>query len=486
LASLGLDGQITASIGDLKYLKWLDFSNNNFTGEIPLSIERLSILERLNLENNMLSGSITSSFGYLSSLGYINLGNNQLSGGIPMSLGYLHFLYHLDLKDNHLIGVIPSSFEDLRKLEHLSLGNNNLTGTIPSKFGDIRSVEYLNLEKNQFSGEIPSSIGDLSGLVYLNLGSNRFDGQIPPSFSKLGLLKELYLADNVLLTGLVPDYLVLILHNINGTSLYFVKEPEDEPTKTESISPGIPDLNNPDEIGESQSSSLVVVIVSSVGAVILAFIGLIVFITRRGTENKRQREHRDEFDLPDQSQSNLYQMTEMSHTAVAENTEQYDSELVFISKVSAGAFGVVWKGTHKGKTVAIKKMKLEKMPRGETKFIQLVINEAKIMRDMPKHDRVVQFIGFDFRTVSIIMELMPRGALSSFISKCKYNMDWSTRYQMMLDICEGMAFLHSTTCADGLDKKELFHQDLKSANVLLLEEKGILRAKIGDFGLSRI
>jgi serine/threonine protein kinase len=56
----------------------------------------------------------------------------------------------------------------------------------------------------------------------------------------------------------------------------------------------------------------------------------------------------------------------------------------------------------------------------------------------------------------------------------------------MLDICEGMAYLHSSTYADGSEKKVLFHQDLKSANVLLAEEDGILRAKIGDFGLSRM
>jgi serine/threonine protein kinase len=55
---------------------------------------------------------------------------------------------------------------------------------------------------------------------------------------------------------------------------------------------------------------------------------------------------------------------------------------------------------------------------------------------------------------------------------------------MMLDICEGMAYLHSSTNADGSEKKELFHQDLKSANVLLTEVDETIRAKIGDFGLS--
>lgn len=55
----------------------------------------------------------------------------------------------------------------------------------------------------------------------------------------------------------------------------------------------------------------------------------------------------------------------------------------------------------------------------------------------------------------------------------------------MADICEGMAFLHSKTGVDGVSKKPvLFHQDLKTDNVLLGFEKNTLRAKISDFGLA--
>jgi serine/threonine protein kinase len=112
-----------------------------------------------------------------------------------------------------------------------------------------------------------------------------------------------------------------------------------------------------------------------------------------------------------------------------------------------------------------------------------VVDEAKIMKGM-RHERVVKFIGFDMKAFSIIMELMPRGSLSAFISENKKTMRWSTRYQMMLDVCEGMAFLHSSMQANGAAKHELFHQDLKSANILLIADGGNIRAKIGDFGLS--
>lgn len=48
-----------------------------------------------------------------------------------------------------------------------------------------------------------------------------------------------------------------------------------------------------------------------------------------------------------------------------------------------------------------------------------------------------------------------------------------------------MAFLHSKTGPDGKPKVDVFHQDLKSSNVLLYHDETLqLRGKISDFGLS--
>jgi hypothetical protein len=69
------------------------------------------------------------------------------------------------------------------------------------------------------SGEIPSSFGDLNILAYLRLENNLLSGQISQTFVKLTMLKELYLADNALLTGLIQVLPGLIILDISSTKL---------------------------------------------------------------------------------------------------------------------------------------------------------------------------------------------------------------------------------------------------------------------------
>ncbi|KAF2568863.1 hypothetical protein F2Q68_00027852 [Brassica cretica] len=76
-------GQIPESIGLLKALIALNFSNNAFTGHIPLSLSNLKKMESLDLSSNQLSGTIPSGLGTLSFLAYINMSHNQLKGEIP-------------------------------------------------------------------------------------------------------------------------------------------------------------------------------------------------------------------------------------------------------------------------------------------------------------------------------------------------------------------------------------------------------------------
>jgi serine/threonine protein kinase len=159
--------------------------------------------------------------------------------------------------------------------------------------------------------------------------------------------------------------------------------------------------------------------------------------------------------------------------------------------LNSGGFGVVWKARYKGQTVAIKLIRMDKFKNKNDdnmryfNTVKIVVEEASIM-ELMVHERIVKYIMFEIESLGIVLEYLPLGSLYDYIQKSKGGMPWTDRYQMMLDICEGMEFLHSNVYASGKMKKVLFHQDLKSGNVLLCMEgsKPILRGKISDFGLS--
>uniref|UniRef100_A0ACD5ZHM2 Uncharacterized protein n=1 Tax=Avena sativa TaxID=4498 RepID=A0ACD5ZHM2_AVESA len=248
LASLGMSGPISPSLGNLTFLEILDLSANGFTGEIP-PLDRLHRLQELVLEDNSLHGIIPDSLTNCSKLQLIVLDRNSLVGEIPTNIGLLDDLLALELSANHLTGTIPSSLTKITQLEYIILADNKLTGTIPDEIGQLPnlislalgknrlygeipqtlykynqsslqsfdlgfnmlgktlpsnfgetllSLELLVLNNNNFEGHIPASIGNISGLIRLDLSSNNFIGQIPTSLGNLRMLTYLSLEKNKL------------------------------------------------------------------------------------------------------------------------------------------------------------------------------------------------------------------------------------------------------------------------------------------------
>ncbi|XP_010518810.1 PREDICTED: probable LRR receptor-like serine/threonine-protein kinase At5g45780 isoform X2 [Tarenaya hassleriana] len=108
MASKGLSGTISASIGELTHLRTLLLQNNQLTGPIPSELGQLTELETLDLSGNQLSGEIPSSLGFLTRLNYLRLSRNLLSGQIPRLVADLTGLSFLDLSFNNLSGPTPN------------------------------------------------------------------------------------------------------------------------------------------------------------------------------------------------------------------------------------------------------------------------------------------------------------------------------------------------------------------------------------------
>jgi serine/threonine protein kinase len=88
---------------------------------------------------------------------------------------------------------------------------------------------------------------------------------------------------------------------------------------------------------------------------------------------------------------------------------------------------------------------------------------------------IVTFYGLSGND-TLVMEKMTLGCLQSAIrNKAPFIIPGNIRLQVMLDVIQGLEYLHGLNC---------IHGDVKSQSVLLTEDGGSLRAKLSDFGSS--
>ena len=89
---------------------------------------------------------------------------------------------------------------------------------------------------------------------------------------------------------------------------------------------------------------------------------------------------------------------------------------------------------------------------------------------------MVKLIKFVPDPACIILEYCCASSLDSYLKHLPSPLQLPFRLQLALDISCGMSYLH---------KKNIFHKDLRTPNILLQKDDvGILRAKISDFGIS--
>nr|QAS62439.1 LRR receptor-like serine/threonine-protein kinase [Sedum alfredii] len=107
MASMGLSGSLSPSVGNLTHLQTMLLQNNQLSGPLPAEIGKLSELRTLDLSGNEFVDGIPISLGALSHLNYLRLSRNKLSGQIPNSVARLTTLSFLDLSYNNLSGPVP-------------------------------------------------------------------------------------------------------------------------------------------------------------------------------------------------------------------------------------------------------------------------------------------------------------------------------------------------------------------------------------------
>jgi serine/threonine protein kinase len=146
-------------------------------------------------------------------------------------------------------------------------------------------------------------------------------------------------------------------------------------------------------------------------------------------------------------------------------------------EIGHGAFGKVFKAEYLGTDVALKKIELSKI--SDPMELLFLKREVAVLKSA-RHPNIVTFIGVS--TINkgqpneeawLVMELLSKGDLRSYLTNPKNDVGWAHKVQMAYDIACAMSYLHS---------RKIIFRDMKSKN-LLLDDNG--RVKVIDFGFAR-
>ncbi|KAK1265323.1 putative LRR receptor-like serine/threonine-protein kinase [Acorus gramineus] len=204
LLNMNLSGSLAPELGQLSYMKILDFMWNQISGSIPKEIGNIKSLMLLLLNGNQLSGPLPDELGYLPNLDRIQIDQNQISGPLPKSFANLNKTKHFHMNNNSISGQIPPELSRLPNLVHFLLDNNNLSGYLPDNFYKLPKLLILQLDNNNFSGSsIPASYGNMTKLLKMSLRNCSLQGQVP-DLSRIPELGYIDLSWNQL-TGTIPQ-----------------------------------------------------------------------------------------------------------------------------------------------------------------------------------------------------------------------------------------------------------------------------------------
>ncbi|KAL8459267.1 hypothetical protein ACS0TY_036665 [Phlomoides rotata] len=215
----GLSGKLNPSLLDLKHLRYLDLSGNQFGATIPSFIGSFTNLEYLNFSNAGFHGRIPHDIGNLSNLHTLDLGGNlnnvtdsQVNFFVDDSLEWLSGLSQLEYLDMDYVNLKKATnwaqvINTHPSLVELHFRNCSLDFMVPWNDVNVTSLKFLDLSLNfrHFANSIVKWIFHQSNLVFLDLSRNFLNGPMP-SHSNATKLQHIDLSFNIFNSS-IPDWL---------------------------------------------------------------------------------------------------------------------------------------------------------------------------------------------------------------------------------------------------------------------------------------
>ncbi|XP_068639552.1 receptor-like protein EIX2 [Aristolochia californica] len=219
-----LSGDVDPALTELKHLKYLDMSGNQFDGvKIPEFFGSLKELKHLNISYARFGGRIPHYLGNLPNLELLDVSSSLKSYSNYM-YRYNCLIYSSSLNAESLdwmvnmpllkqlemnfvnLSIIGSRWfhvmNSLSSLQILQLRSSYLSDIPPAlPFTNLTQLRSLDLSYNQFFSEIPNWFANITTLVSIDLNANKFYGDMSSKFPTLPCLEELHLGSNYGLTA---------------------------------------------------------------------------------------------------------------------------------------------------------------------------------------------------------------------------------------------------------------------------------------------